>query len=132
LLKYIRTGKYRPFVLFPENKELNNRKVAVRLTEVTDQIPAFIIPDGTWKEARKILRKSDYLGELPIVSLEPNRASDYDLRRGAAEGNLCTIEAAIEISKMIEEGGTTQIIKDYYKLFLKSYKAGVSGHELKG
>jgi hypothetical protein len=133
LLKNIRTGKYRVFVLFPlENKELDDRKVAVRLTKVTDQTPAFIIPDGTWKEARKIFRKSDYLGELPIISLEPNRASDYDLRRGAAEGNLCTIEAAIEILKMVEEGGTIRIIEEYYKLFLKSYKAGVSGHELKG
>ena len=129
LLKNIIMENYSVYVLFPtENEELENRKVEY---EPTDKTPAFIILDGTWKEARKIFRKSDFLKSLPIVSLEPNYASSYDLRRGAAEGNLCTIEAANEILRMNGEIGTSQIIGDYYKLFLKSYKAGVSGHRFK-
>ncbi|HWQ42642.1 MAG TPA: DTW domain-containing protein, partial [Desulfosporosinus sp.] len=99
--------------------------------KLTDKIPAFIILDGTWKEARKIFRKSDFLKGLPIVSIESNYTSRYDLRKGAAEGNLCTIEAAIEILKMNGEIKPSQVIDDYYRLFLKSYKAGVSGHRLK-
>ncbi|EGW38852.1 DTW domain-containing protein [Desulfosporosinus sp. OT] len=130
LIKNISREKYSVFVLFPvEDEELANRKVAF---QPTGNIPAFIILDGTWKEARKIFRKSDFLMGLPIVSIEPNYASSYDLRRGAAEGNLCTIETAIEILKMNEEIETSQIIEDYYKLFIKGYKAGMSGHELKG
>lgn len=130
LIKNISMEKYSTYVLFPtENEELESRKVDFKPTGKT---PAFIILDGTWKEARKIFRKSDFLRGLPIVSIEPNYASNYDLRRGAAEGNLCTIEAVIEILKMNEEVGTSQIVEDYYKLFLKSYKAGVSGHRLKG
>lgn len=130
LIKNIQLEKCAVFVLFrTENEELENRNVEF---EPTDRIPAFIILDGTWKEARKILRKSNFLKGLPLVSLEPNCASNYDLRKGAAEGNLCTIEAVIEILKINGEGGSAQIIENYYKLFLKSYKAGVSGHELKG
>ena len=129
LLKNISMEKYTAFVLFPtENEELENRKVEFKLT---DKIPAFIILDGTWKEARKIFRKSGFLKMLPIVSLESNNASRYDLRRGATEGNLCTIEAAIEILRMNGEIETSQIIDDYYNLFLKSYKAGVSAHKIK-
>ena len=121
--------KYSVFVLFPtENEESEKRKVQFKLT---DKIPAFIILDGTWKEARRIFRKSDFLKGLPIVSIEANYASNYDLRRGAAEGNLCTIEAAIEILKMNEEIYSSQVIDEYYNLFLKSYKAGVSGHKVK-
>jgi len=129
LIKNISMEKYTAFVLFPtENEELENRKVQF---ELTDKIPAFIILDGTWKEARRIFRKSDFLKGLPIVSIEPNYTSNYDLRRGAAEGNLCTIEAAIEILKMNGEMETSQVMDDYYNLFLKSYKAGVSGHKVK-
>ena len=121
--------RYEVFVLFPtESEELENRKVEFKRT---DKIPAFIILDGTWKEARKIFRKSDFLKSLPIVSIERNKASNYDLRRGAAEGNLCTLEAAIEVLKMNGEIEPSQAIEDYYNLFLKSYKAGVSGHRLK-
>jgi len=120
------------FVLFPaENEELKQREMEFTRTDKTNKIPAFIILDGTWKEARRIFRKSDFLKGLPIVSLETNNVSDYDLRKGASAGNLCTIEAAIEILRMNAEIGTAQIIKDYYKLFLKSYKAGASGHKLK-
>ena len=128
LIESINSDKYTTFVLFPtENEELKKREVEF---EPTDKIPAFIIIDGTWKEARKIFRKSEFLKDLPIVSIQSNKASNYDLRRGGAKGNLCTIEAAIEILKMNGEFETSQSIEDYYKLFLKSYKAGVSGHKV--
>lgn len=127
LIENIRMEKYTTFVLFPaETDELKIRKVKY---ERTDKIPAFILLDGTWKEARKIFRKSPFLKGLPIVSIEPNYASSYDLRRGAAEGNLCTIEAAIEMLKINDECEASQTIEGCYNFFLKSYKASVSGLE---
>ena len=55
------------FLLFPaEDDELGKRKVEYKST---GKIPAFIIIDGTWKEAKKILTKSTYLREIPIISL---------------------------------------------------------------
>lgn len=126
LIETIRQENYTVFVVFPaENEELEKRKVQF---EQTEKIPAFIILDGTWKEAGRIFRKSYFLNDLPIVSIKPNYQTNFDLRRGAAEGNLCTIEAVIEILKMNGEIETSQVIDDYFKLFLKSYKAGVSGH----
>lgn len=117
---------YEPFLLFPiENYETNARKVEYKNTGI---IPAFIIIDGTWKEARKIFRRSAYLEKLPIISLEPNFNSKYDLRRGAQEGNLCTIEAAIEVLKINGEIENSEVVNEFYNLFLKSYKAGSNGH----
>jgi len=52
------------------------------------------------------------------------------MRRGATAGNLCTIEAAIEILKMNGELETSQDIEDFFNLFIKSYKAGLSGHRV--
>jgi DTW domain-containing protein YfiP len=128
LIENITNYKYETYLLFPI--EDDNKKCTKAEYKSTGKIPAFILIDGTWKEARKILRKSDYLNKLPRISLEPNFKSQYDLRRGATEGNLCTIEAAIEVLKINNELENSQSINDFYKLFLSSYKAGASGHKL--
>jgi DTW domain-containing protein YfiP len=129
LIENISDERYETYLLFPvEDEEAQRRKVEY---ENTGKIPAFILIDGTWKEARKILRKSDYLNKLPRISLEPSFKSQYDLRRGAAEGNLCTIEAAVEVLKINNEIENSQVIGEFYDLFLRSYKAGAKGHKLK-
>lgn len=119
---------YKPFLLFPiENYETEVRKVEYKNT---GKIPAFIIIDGTWKEARKIFRRSAYLEKVPIISLVPDFQSKYDLRRGVKDGNLCTIEAAIEVLKINGEIENSQVVNEFYNLFLKSYKTRSSCHEL--
>lgn len=118
---------YNPFLLFPiEDNETAGRNVEFKHT---DKIPAFIIIDGTWKEARKILRRSAYLENLPPISLHPTFNSNYDLRRGIVEGNLCTIEVAIEVLKLNGELENSQVVNEFFKLFLNNYKAGLSGHK---
>lgn len=129
LIEYIKDDRYSTFLLFPaEDAESKKRKIEYL---DTDKIPAFIIIDGTWKEARKIFRKSDYLKELPIISLELNYKSEFDIRKGSAEGNLCTVETAIEVLRLNGETENSLAVKDLYKLFLRSFKAGISGHKLK-
>ena len=63
--------------------------------------------------------------------MKPDFESKYDLRRGAASGNLCTIEAAIEVLKLNGEFNNVCAVNEAYNLFLKGYKAGASGHQLK-
>lgn len=129
LILNINNEIYEPFLLFPiENNENESRKIEYKNT---GKIPAFIIIDGTWKEARKIFRRSSYLENLPIISLEPNFKSNYDLRKGVVDGNLCTIEVAMEVLKINGEIESSQVINEFFNLFLKSYKAGSSGHQVK-
>lgn len=129
LLKNFQNGIYDKYLLFPVDAEKTiSRRVEFKKS---GKIPAFIIIDGTWKEAQNIFRKSDYLRNLPLLSLEPNYVSSYDLRNGAAEGNLCTIETGIEVLKLNGEIKNLEIVKDLYDLFLKSYRAGKSGHKVK-
>lgn len=128
LVRDINNDIYEVYLLFPiEHCETPDRKVTYKNT---GKIPVFIILDGTWNEARKIFRKSTYLENLPIISLDPNFKSKYDLRRGAQKGNLCTVEAAIEVLKLNGETLHAQVINNFYDLFLNSYKAGSSGHKL--
>lgn len=129
LIENINDERYQPFLLFPvEDDESKNRKVTYKKPS---KIPAFILIDGTWKEARRIYRKSDYLKDLPIISLQPSYKSQFDIRRGGGDGNLCTIEAVIEVLKINGEVENSDTIKAFYDLFLRSYKAGASGHKLK-
>ena len=128
ILNYMNNDIYKVYLIFPiVNEEMEKR----RIKYVKDgHIPVFIIVDGTWKEAWKIIRKSDYLKEVPILPLEVKKTSKFTLRRGQEEGNLCTIEAAIELLKMNEENDASEKIDRDFDLFLDSYKAGASGHKI--
>ena len=129
ILSYINNELYKVYLIFPiVNYELEKRKTKYIKS---DKIPVFIIVDGTWKEAWKIIRKSYYLKELPILPLEVNKISKFTLRRGQEEGNLCTIETAIELLKLNEEQEISESIERDFDLFLESYKAGRNGHKNK-
>lgn len=124
LIKNIESEIYDVYLVFPEdNEDMLSEKFENR---ISDKTLAFVLLDGTWKEAKKILRKSDYLKGIPRISLEPNFKSEYNLRRGVEEGNLCTIEAAIEVIKLSNEIQNANVIKDAFHIFLDSFKAGVS------
>ena len=80
-----------------------------------------------------MLRKDyeKFLKDLPIISLDIERSSKFSLRRGQEDGNLCTVETAIELLKMNKENNISEIIDKSFELFLESYKAGMSGHKIK-
>lgn len=129
ILRDIKNDIYKVYLVFPDiNEELKSRKVEYTSSKY---IPVFIIVDGTWKEAWKIVKKTDYLKELPVIALKTDRISKFILRRGQDEGNLCTIETVIELLKINEEVSNGDKIDYNFDLFLNSYKAGASGHELK-
>lgn len=129
ILDYINNDIYKVYLVFPiMNEEMKIRKAKF----IKDSnIPVFIIVDGTWREAWKMIRKSEYLKNLPILTLETNRISKFILRRGQESGNLCTIEAAMELLKINGEDILSEEINRRFDLFLKSYKAGASGHKIK-
>ena len=129
VFNYINSNIYSTYLIFPIiNEEMKKRKIQYSKSK---KIPVFIIVDGTWKEAWKIIRKSDYLKKLPVISLDVKVSSKFSLRRGQEEGNLCTIETAIELLKMNDEYNISEDINKYFELFLESYKAGMSGHKIK-
>nr|WP_282432765.1 DTW domain-containing protein [Desulfosporosinus sp. FKB] len=115
----------RAYLLFPnENEDLD--------TNTTKDFPkdekGFVLIDGAWKEARKIVRKSSCLNDLPVVSIKPSRESRFLLWRGRIKGTLCTIEAAMEILKITGEIEQQQIAENYFNIFLCHYNAGASSH----
>jgi DTW domain-containing protein YfiP len=129
LIKNIKQDIYDVYVVFPdESRDVKNTE---RIHNYANKVPAFILLDGTWKEAKKILRRSEYLKELPRISLSVDFKSQYNLRRGIVEGNLCTIEAAIEVLKLNNDLENTILIKRAFDLFLAGFKAGLTAKKIK-
>lgn len=54
-----------------------------------------VVPDGTWRKARKLLHLNPQLAALPRVVLPDGLSSRYRLRKAPAEGALSTIEAVV-------------------------------------
>lgn len=79
-------------VLYPSEdatplRELVERDGAARWRNAT-----LIIPDGTWSQSRRVVRRQVSLQKLPHVKLGQHQSA-YQLRRHCEPGLLCTLEA---------------------------------------
>ncbi|CAM3784407.1 DTW domain-containing protein YfiP [Ectopseudomonas alcaliphila] len=61
-----------------------------------------VVPDGTWRKARKLLHLNPLLAALPRVSLNAAAPSRYRLRKAPEEGALSTIEAIAAALDVLE------------------------------
>lgn len=64
-----------------------------------------IVPDGTWRKARKLLYLNPRLAALPRVALPPGLESRYRLRKAPASGALSTVEAITVALNILEGAG---------------------------
>lgn len=61
-----------------------------------------IVPDGTWRKARKILHVNPWVAALPRVALPDGLTSRYRLRKAPMPGALSTIEAIVAALNILE------------------------------
>jgi DTW domain-containing protein YfiP len=61
-----------------------------------------VVPDGTWRKARKLLHLNPLLAALPRVMLAQGLQSRYRLRKAPMPGALSTIEAIVEALNSVE------------------------------
>ena len=120
LLKQIETPNTDAWLLFPADRP--EMKKRVREFSRTDRKNTLIIvPDGTWKEVRKIVRKSPWLEQLPILALAPQKPTQYTLRRNAHPGQLCSAEALSEALIQIGEAKAGQTLHNAFDLFMGAF-----------
>ncbi|MFN8670844.1 MAG: DTW domain-containing protein [Candidatus Sericytochromatia bacterium] len=128
LIELLENPKYDPYIVFPDDTE--ELKQRVKPFEIkSDKEPLFILLDGTWKQARKIYNKSEYLQKLPILPLRLEKKSEYKLRRASEENHLCTVETAIEILNIAGEPEQSKQLYDYFKIFTLHYIVGRSNNK---
>ena len=75
-----------------------------------EQVPSdrpieLIVVDGTWSQAKKLLRTNPIFDRLPRLGFQPRRPSAYVIRKEPAEGYVSTIEALAEVLRVLEPDG---------------------------
>ncbi|WP_073101803.1 tRNA-uridine aminocarboxypropyltransferase [Pollutimonas bauzanensis] len=87
------------FLLFPtKNAALSQPLLASRAGESS----LLIVPDGTWRKARKIMHANPVLGALPRLSLPIGEPSEYRVRRAREPAAVSTIEAIVRALTVLE------------------------------
>ncbi|KTB62834.1 hypothetical protein AO066_10265 [Pseudomonas fluorescens] len=61
-----------------------------------------VVPDGTWRKARKLLHLNPLLAALPRVTLVGDAVSRYRLRKAPGPGALSTVEAIAQALQVLE------------------------------
>ncbi|QGZ31652.1 tRNA-uridine aminocarboxypropyltransferase [Stutzerimonas stutzeri] len=88
------------YLLFPGEQ-------AVPLVEVAERgrPSRLIVPDGTWRKARRLLYLNPRLASLPRVALPEGLVSRYRLRKAPMPGALSTLEAIVVALNTLEGAG---------------------------
>lgn len=128
LLDLIADPAYQPMVVFPASYADASREL-ITAPPAGGKPPLFIMLDGTWTEARKMFRKSPYLDNLPVISVDLSRVSAYRLREAQVDGQYCTAEVAIALLDLAYDTQAAQRLSDHFTLFRERYLAGKPHHQ---
>jgi DTW domain-containing protein YfiP len=124
LLALLADPQWEPYVVFP-GEFVAPERVVTQLAEPAGagdgKRPLFILLDATWAEARKMFRKSPYLAQLPVLSLQPEQISRYQLRRSNRSDHFCTAEVAALCLNMAGEPHTGEMLQAYLDVFTHHY-----------
>ncbi|GHS82640.1 DTW domain-containing protein [Pseudomonas sp. PAGU 2196] len=116
LVELLQTPGYRPALLFPGE----HARVLTAYGEGDDRPLLLIVPDGTWRKARKLLYLNPLLEALPRVTLGAVAPSRYRLRKAPEPGALSTLEAVVEALNVLEQPAR-------YDALLKPFEALIEG-----
>ena len=120
LLPLLNDPQWQPYVVFPR-QFADDARVVHEVTHIANKRPLFILLDGTWDEARKIFRKSPYLQNFPVLSLQPEHLSRYKLRRAQSEAHLCTAEVGTLCLALSQDLPAAQALDAYFDVFTEHY-----------
>lgn len=87
--------EYESYLLYPgfETIDLGTDK----LTETMKKKAQFIVIDGTWPCAKKMMKLTKTLHHVPRVSFQPTRISEFKVKHQPLEGCLSTVESIHQV-----------------------------------
>jgi len=121
LLTLLVDPQWQPYVVFPGEFVAPERVVQTVETQASPKRPLFILLDATWPEARKMFRKSPYLNALPVLSLNPEQVSRYQLRRSRRGDHFCTSEVASLCLELAAEPHAARTLQAYLDVYTHHY-----------
>nr|WP_255555721.1 DTW domain-containing protein [Enterovibrio paralichthyis] len=113
-----------PYLVFPGEDASELEDIIARPRSKPQAKPVhFIIVDATWQQARKMLRQSPWLQDVPTVKLPEGLVTGYTLRRNQPDGSLCTCEVGIALLEAMGEKSNADAISAYFGKFLETFEA---------
>jgi hypothetical protein len=143
LLAVLNDEKWQPFVVFPKEYADSSRQVHTHKVACEEgKRPLFIMLDGSWREAKKMFRKSPYLDRFPIISFDPNQSlntnvlnedklspvgkdSRYTVRKTELEHQFSTAEVAARVLEMSGEKSNGHLLDLWFDVFNYQYQKSV-------
>ena len=121
LLALLADPQWQPFVVFPGEFVQPERVVHEVVLKPAHKRPLFVVLDATWPEARKMFRKSPYLNRFPVLNLNPEQVSNYQLRRSRRGDHFCTSEVAALCLAQAGDAQAAQILQAYLDVYTHHY-----------
>ncbi|MGE3536481.1 MAG: tRNA-uridine aminocarboxypropyltransferase [Candidatus Tectimicrobiota bacterium] len=127
LLELLGDPQFAPYLLHPQGDTALLGALQER-PWLPQRVPAFLLLDGTWSQASKMLNKSPYLHGLPRLALLPRTPSRYLLRRQRHCTHLSTVEVAIALLAELEPPPCSELLQAYFHVFTAHCLAARHGH----
>lgn len=123
MLGLLSNSKYQPILVFPKQYVEDESRIIQQPEPLkcSNKVPLLIFIDGSWREARKIFNKSEYLSKLPVLSIEPTRLSQYMMRHSENEQHLATAEVASIVIDQLGENHASGVLSSWFDVFRESY-----------
>ncbi|MGJ7093552.1 tRNA-uridine aminocarboxypropyltransferase [Vibrio hannami] len=123
LLELLSNSEFQPIIVFPEEYVENRSRVieGADSFRVQGKTPLLIFLDGSWREARRMFRKSPYLDKLPILSIRPEKVSEYVMRNSHNDNHLSTAEVASLVMEQLGEQKAARVLSSWFETFRESY-----------
>lgn len=101
-----------PLLLFPTSAAvmLHDWRAAHAEAQVT-----LIVPDGTWRQAKRIPRRVPELRGVQAVKLATNQESGYRLRRATRDQHMATMEAIAMALGVLEGAAVEARLKHVFR-----------------
>jgi DTW domain-containing protein len=119
-LEDLLTSQYRTFLFYPSNNAIELDEALVMQEATPIQL---LIPDGTWRQARKIHSRQRELKDLPRVKISTPNNSTFQLRAQSKPERMATLQAIAHGLGIIEgDPVRAQLMKLYYAKIERTLK----------
>jgi len=97
--------RYNPFILYPGKTSKDISEYDPEQLSENGKIPLVFVIDGTWKAAKKMMKMSQNLHDLPRISIFPKEPSRFLIKQQPNILCLSTIEAIFFLLSELENKG---------------------------
>lgn len=132
LKSYLADPHYETYLLYPGEHSLALETTTLKARS------QFIVIDGTWPCAKKMMTQSTILHSIPRVSFNATTESEFQIKHQPKPGCLSTVESIFFLIQQLERQGRenlqerSQVLMDVFRFTVKQQMAMAMDENLKG